>query len=247
MRLLHSLAYALAACAAGALAQVPAGYPAGYAKLVDAARKEGKVVVYSVLSNKAAAPLVAGFKALYPGIDVAYDGDSGSNEVTDRYLAEVKQRKPSADVMWSSAMDLQMMLVRDGHAASYASLESAHLPSWAHWRDRAWGTTFEPVVCVYSKNLVAEQEVPGDRAALAKLLAADKFAGKVAMFDIAKSGVGYLFATQDAAQYPALPALLRSLGRAGVQESGGTGEMLTKVNSGEYLLGYNTMGAYALV
>ena len=69
MKLLHSLAFALAACAAGALAQVPAGYPAGYAKLVDAARSEGKVVVYSVLSNKAAAPLVAGFKALYPGIE----------------------------------------------------------------------------------------------------------------------------------------------------------------------------------
>src|SRR5207245_8706673 len=90
MRRLQTMALALAACAGPALAQVPAGYPADYAKVIDAARKEGKVVVYSVLSNKAAAPLVAGFKALYPGIDVAYDGDSGSNEVTDRYLAEVK-------------------------------------------------------------------------------------------------------------------------------------------------------------
>ena len=249
MKLLHSLAFALAACATGAMAQVPTGYPAGYARLVDAARSEGKVVVYSVLSNKAAAPLVDGFKALYPGIDVDYDGESGSNEVTERFLGELKQAKPSADVMWSSAMDLQMMLVRDGHAASYASPEARHLPGWARWRDQAWGTTFEPVVFVYNKNLVAENEVPRDRAALVKLLAerGDKFAGKVTMFDIAKSGVGYLFAGQDDAQGSGVAPLLGALGRAGVQQSGGTGEMLSKVNSGEYLLGYNIMGAYALV
>ena len=225
MKLLRSFTLALAACAGTAFAQVPDGYPADYAKVVDAARKEGKVVVYSVLGNKAAAPLVAGFKALYPDIEVAYDGDSGSNEVTGRFVGEVKRGQPSADVMWSSAMDLQMMLVRDGHAASYASPEADHLPAWARWRDQAWGTTFEPVVFVYNKTLVAENEVPRDRAALVKLLTErpDKFAGKVAMFDIAKSGVGYLFAAQDEAQGQGLPALLQALGRAGVQESGGTG------------------------
>ena len=246
---IRCLTVALAACAAPALARVPAGYPADYAQVIAAARGEGKVVVYSVLSNKAAAPLVAGFKALYPSIDVEYDGESGSNEVTDRFLGELKQGKPSADVMWSSAMDLQMMLVQAGHAAPYDSPEAKHLPAWAKWRDQAWGTTFEPVVFVYNKNLVAENEVPRDRAELSQLLTerGDKFKGKVTMFDVAKSGVGYMFAVQDEAQGADLKTLLRALGGAGVQEAGGTGEMLTKVNSGEVLLGYNTMGAYALV
>ena len=249
MKHLHSLALALAAFAGGAVAQAPAGYPADYAQVVAAARKEGKVVVYSVLGNKAAAPLVAGFNALYPDIDVEYDGDSGSNEITGRFIDEVKHDQPSADVMWSSAMDLQMMLVRDGHAAHYVSPEAEHLPAWARWRDQAWGTTYEPVVFVYNKKLVTENEVPRDRAALIKLLTerADKFRGKVAMFDIAKSGVGYLFAAQDDVQSPRLSGLLQALGRAGVQEAGGTGEMLAKVNAGEYLLGYNIMGAYAMV
>jgi iron(III) transport system substrate-binding protein len=243
------LVLSLAMCAGAAFAQVPAGYPAGYAAVVGAARKEGQVIVYSVLSNKAAEPLVAGFKALYPGIAVNYDGNSGSNEITERYLGEVKKGQPSADVMWSSAMDLQMMLVRDGYAATYATPEAAHLPAWASWRDQAWGTTFEPVVFVYNKKLVAENEVPHDRAGLAKLLneRGGKFDGKVAMFDIAKSGVGYLFAAQDEAHNEHLPDLLQALGRAHVQQAGGTGEMLTKVNAGEYLLGYNIMGAYALV
>jgi iron(III) transport system substrate-binding protein len=230
-------------------AQVPADYPADYARVIEGARHEGKVVVYSVLSNKAAAPLVAGFKAAYPGVDVDYDGEGGSNEVTDRFLAEVNAGKPSADVMWSSAMDLQMMLVRDGHAASYASPESRYLPAWARWKDQAWGTTYEPVVFVYNKRLVAESEVPADRAQFAALLDAqrERFAGKVTTFDVARSGVGYLFAAQDARQGGRLPDLLGALGRAHVREAGGTGEMLTKLNSGEALLGYNIMGAYALV
>jgi iron(III) transport system substrate-binding protein len=249
MKLIRFAIGTLLACASVAFAQVPAGYPAEYGNLIAAARQEGKVVVYSVLGNKAAAPLVAAFKALYPGIEVEYDGDSGSNEVAERFLGELKAGKPSADVMWSSAMDLQMMLVRDGHAASYASPEARHLPAWARYRDQAWGTTFEPVVFVYNRKAVAEDEAPRDRSEFAALLErrTDKYAGKVAMFDVGKSGVGYLFAAQDAQQGGGITRLLRAMRQARVQESSGTGEMLAKVNSGEYLLGYNIMGAYALV
>jgi len=242
-------ALVLAAVTGAAAAQVPAGYPADYAKLVAAARREGEVVVYSVLSNKAAAPLVQGFQALYPGIAVRYDGEGGSNEVTERFLSEVRAGQPSADVMWSSAMDLQMMLVRDGHAASYASPEAAHLPAWARWRDQAWGTTYEPVVFVYNKTLVPPSDVPQDRAALARLLREQRsrYAGKVTMFDVAKSGVGYLFAAGDGVDGPVMPPLLQALGAARVRQAGGTGEMLAAVNRGDALLGYNIMGAYALV
>src|SRR5205823_8298040 len=41
--------------------------------------------------------------------------------------------------------------------------------------------------------------------------------------------------------------LLNALGAAHLRASPGTGDMLTKVASGEYLLGYNVMGAYAMV
>lgn len=238
----------LAAAAAAATTGVPSGYPAAYAKLIEAARQEGEVVVYSVLSNKAAEPLVQGFRALYPDIAVHYDGDAGSNEVTDRFLAEVKAGRPSADVMWSSAMDLQMMLVRDGHAASYASPEASHLPRWARWRDQAWGTTFEPVAIIYNRRLVADDEVPRDRAGLARLLRehGEKFAGKVTTFDVGKSGVGYLFAAGDGLAGPAMAPLLQAMAAVHAQQAGGTGEMLTAVNKGQALLGYNIMGAYAL-
>lgn len=46
---------AVFACAAWA--EVPAGYPADYQKTIDAAVKEGKVVIYSTTDTKAAAAI----------------------------------------------------------------------------------------------------------------------------------------------------------------------------------------------
>ena len=64
------LVAALAAACIPAWAQVPAGYPADYANTIAAAKKEGKVVVYSALDTKAAQPLIRDFNALYPDIKV---------------------------------------------------------------------------------------------------------------------------------------------------------------------------------
>jgi iron(III) transport system substrate-binding protein len=248
MKLIHALAFTASISFAAPFAAAQ-GHPAADEATVAAARKEGKVVVYSVLSNKAARPLVDGFRALHPGIEVAYDGEGGSTETHDRHLAEVAAGKPSADVMWSSAMDLQMKLVMDGHAAGYASPESPHLPGWALYRDQAWGTTFEPVVFVYNKQRVTGSEIPQDHSAFARGLRehAGKFDARVTTFDIEKSGVGFMFAAQDRREYPGIDDLLDALGAAHVRASPGTGDMLTKVASGEYLLGYNVMGAYAMV
>ena len=38
--------------------QVPAGYPADYQKILDGAKKEGKVIIYSTTDTKAAGPII---------------------------------------------------------------------------------------------------------------------------------------------------------------------------------------------
>ena len=230
---------------------------AGFAQTIDAltisqiqkqAELEGHLVVYSVLSNKAAQPLIDGFKSLYPGIQVEYDGEGGSTETYDRFIAESKSKKPTADVMWSSAMDLQMKLVVDGYAAKYFSAESKNIPKWANYKDIAWGTTYEPVVMVYNKQLLKPEEVPTDHTSFTQLLSSnqEKFKGKVTSFDLEKSGVGYMFAVQDQIQNPRWAELQRALGSSKPFLAAGTGEMLKRINSGESMLGYNIMGSYAL-
>ena len=91
-------------------------------------------MIYSALDTKAAQPLVKDFNALYPDIKVEYN-DMNSTEMYNRFIAEDASGQGSADVMWSSAMDLQVKLVDEGHAMSYASPEASKLPAWAVYKD----------------------------------------------------------------------------------------------------------------
>src|SRR5689334_21087153 len=193
------LLLALAALVAPALAQsVPAGYPADYAQTIAAARKEGKVVIYSALDTKTAQPLIKDFNALYPDIKVEYN-DMNSTELYNRFIAEAASGQGGPDVMWSSAMDLQVKLVDEGQAMAYKSPEAAKLPAWAVYKNAAYGTTYEPAVFIYNKRLVTGDEIPQDHAGFAKVIVskADKYKGKVTTYDIEKSGVGFMFVVQD--------------------------------------------------
>jgi iron(III) transport system substrate-binding protein len=239
----------LAAVAGAAFAQaIPAGYPADYAQTIAAANREGKVVIYSALDTKAAQPLIKDFQALYPGVKVEYN-DMNSTEMYNRFIAEEASGQGSADVMWSSAMDLQVKLVDDGHALAYASPEASKLPGWAVYRNQAYGTTYEPAVFIYNKRLVAADEVPQDHAAFAKLIAAkvDKYRTKVTTYDIEKSGVGFMFVVQDSKYFAGMKDLEKGFGATSYRVYASTGNMLEKVSSGEHLLGYNVLGSYALV
>jgi iron(III) transport system substrate-binding protein len=233
--------------ALGAQAQVPAGYPADYSKIVDGAKKEGKVVVYSTTDAKLAQPLVKDFEAAFPGVKVEYT-DMNSTEVYSRFTSENAANAASADAVWSSAMDLQLKLASDGLAAAYKSPESAALPDWARWKDTVYATTFEPIAIVYNKRLVAADEVPKTHADFTKLLntKAEKFQKKVTTYDAEKSGVGFMLVNQDAKLDPAFWDLVKAMGARGVNMQSSTATMMERVSSGENLIGYNILGSYAL-
>lgn len=243
-----ALAAALACTAATTLADpLPPGYPASYSNQIAAARKEGKVVVYSTTDTAAVRPLIKDFEALYPGVRVEYN-DMNSTELYNRFISEAAAGGGSADVLWSSAMDLQVKLVNDGFAASYASPEVANLPGWAHYQGLAYGTTFEPIAIVYNKRLLTAAEIPQTHADLARIVRANpkKFAGKVTTYDIEKSGVGFNYLTQDyRVAGNATWDLIRALGATGLKVQSSTGAMLERISSGENLIGYNIIGSYA--
>jgi len=241
---LVAAATGLFACAA--FAQSPAGYPADYQKVIDAAKKEGKLVVYGATDSKAAQPLIRDFNTLYPGITVEYN-DMNSTEVYNRFISEMAAGGNTADVMWSSAMDLQMRLASDGYALKYKSVEASKIPGWAVWDDQAYGTTFEPAAIVYNKRLVDAKEVPQTHADFANLIRQPKFKDKVTTYDIEKSGVGFMFMTQDAKEFPKFQELENAFGDAKVRVQSSTGTMMERISSGENLIGYNVLGSYALV
>ena len=184
---------------------MPTGYPASYQAVVDGAKKEGKVIVYTPTDTKAGQPLVREFESLYPGVKVEYN-DMNTTEIYNRVIAEAASNNAGADVVWSSAMDQQVKLVSDGYATAYDSPEAANLPSWAVYQKQAYGTTFETVGFVYNKRLLPASDVPHTHAEFLKLIKSDpaRFQGKVTTFDVEKSGSGFLFLTEDAKTDPTL-------------------------------------------
>lgn len=229
-----------------ALAAVPAGYPRSYANRVLEANQEGRLSIYSTTDAREVDELLRDFRALYPQIIVDY-ADINSTEVYSRFIAEVAAKEGTADLLWSSAMDLQIKLVNDGYAQAYASPEKPNLPPWASWKNEAYGITAEPVVIVYNKRLVPASDVPRTRADLERLLVNNPaYVGKVAMMNPERSGVGFLYITQDLQVTRDTWRLVRAMGRSRVQLYSSVGSILERVSAGDHLIAYNMIGSYAL-
>ena len=119
-------------------------------RLAAAVREGGKVVVYGATDRDVIQAVIDAFEAEHPGLRVDYH-DMNSSDLYRRVVAEAAHGG-GVDVVWSSAMDLQVKLVNDGYAQRYRSAETASLPAWAVWKDEAFGTTYEPAALVYSRR-----------------------------------------------------------------------------------------------
>ena len=238
---------AAAACLTGTVhAQAPPGYPAAYQTVIDDARKEGKLIIYAATDTSVIRSLLKDFEAMY-GIKIEYN-DMNSTELYNRYISENAASSTSADVLWSSAMDLQLKLVNDGLMASYVSPEASNIPQWAQYQQQAFGTTYEPLAIVYNKRLVPANDVPQTRAAFINLLQTQpaKYKGKITTYDIEKAGVGFNALTQDARVNPQMTwQLMDAIGATGPKLLSSTGAMMERISSGENLIGYNILGSYA--
>ena len=136
-----------------------------------------------------------------------------------------------------------------GQAQEYDSPESNGLPAWALWKNVAFGTTFEPVVFVYNRRMLAADEIPQTRADLTRLLTEkrERFAGKVVTYNIERSALGFLLATQDERASADYLPLIKSLGGVSAQLVPTTEAIIARVAKGEALFGYNALGSYAYI
>ena len=202
--------------------------------------------IFSSTDEQVMLPLLQDFQQLYPSIAIEYI-DLNSVPLFERFLAEAAQGE-TADLLISSAMDLQIKLVNDGYAATHEMGDKlAWMPAWAQWRSQAFGFTYEPAVMAYNPQMLDAKEVPQSRFELIELLREQqqRFRGLVGTYDITRSGYGYLLASQDAQQSSTWGRLTENLSRARVKLYENTSSMLQAVQSGELLLAYNVLGSYA--
>ena len=208
----------------------------------------GTVVIYAAADLQVIEPLITDFQAAHPQIRVEYH-DMQTYQVYERFLEEAAGES-KADVVWSSAMDLQMKLVNDGHARPHRSDETKALPAWARWKDEAFGTTFEPVCFTYNRDLLPPEAVPQSHAEMVRFLEShpDRYRNRLATYDPHRSGLGYLLHTQDLEANPVVFwRLVQEMVRTGLSVEPTTTQMLERIASGKSLLGYNVLCSYARV
>lgn len=214
--------------------------------VVEAARKEGKLIIYSSTDQSSAQALLNDFRNLYPFIQIEYN-DLGTQQIYDRFISETAAGARSADFLWSSAMELQVKLASEGYALPYDSPEAKNWPANARLENLAYGTTLEPAVVVYNKRFLKPEEVPSTREGLARFVQEPRMKGRVATWDPERSGVGFTILKADYDRFPAFQELARAFGRAQAALYSSTGVAFEKVISGEHYMAYGFFGSYALL
>jgi iron(III) transport system substrate-binding protein len=144
---------------------------------VDAAKKEGKVVIYGTIIPKVMGLIESGFAAKY-GIKTEY-WRADATKVVDRVLTEWRAGKPGFDVVIGARGPLALAKA-DGVYARFNPAVTAKFP--AKFKDKdgqlvAWRIT--PVGILYNTELVKPNDVP---KSLDDLLDA-KWQGKIGMPD----------------------------------------------------------------
>ena len=202
--------------------------------------------LYMSLDDDLARPLIEGFQARHPGVTVEFE-NLLTGQIFARVTEETDDGGRTADLAFSSAMDLQVKLANDGYATAVTTPASADWPRWANWRDTAYAITFEPAVLVYHRPSFRDRAPPATRFELLDWLehGGPQVQGRIGTYDIARSGVGYLFLARDQEHFFDIWNLGTAMGRAGVQQFATSREILDRVADGRLAVGYNILGSYA--
>ncbi len=208
-------------------------------RVFNAAADGPRLRIISSTDTALFAPLIEGFLTQNPDVSVEYlvTGTADLN-------ARVRSAPEAFDVVISSAMDLQLKLANDGFAMPLKDMPGAE---WAQWHDSLFAFTQEPAAIVINRAAFAGYPVPQTRQELIEALRArpETFRGKVGTYDIRQSGLGYLFATQDARASETFWRLMEVMGGLDLRLYCCSGEMIDDLTSGSIAVAYNVLGSYA--
>ncbi|WP_417307874.1 ABC transporter substrate-binding protein [Devosia sp.] len=205
------------------------------------------LLIRSTTDIAALAPLLKAYVAAHPAVGVRYE-QWGSIALDSLSASACAGAENPADLVISSAVDLQTRLVNDGCAQPFSSSLTERLPETRNWRNELFGLTYEPAVIIYNRQLLEPDDVPRSRFDLIDALRPENavLAGRVATYDIEESGLGYLFAFVDSEQANTFGRLMEAFGRSGAVATCCSAEIIDAVSQGIYLVGYNVLGSYAL-
>jgi iron(III) transport system substrate-binding protein len=215
-------------------AAVPTSVPSGlvYAAdqtIIDGAKKEGKLVVYTGVERAAARALVNAFQKKYPFV-AAEPVRASSSKIATRLDAEIEADRVQGDVFEFSLLYLTISLQRRGEVLKYESPEYAHFP--ADYADPGyWAATgVSSIIILLNTRKVDEAKIPQSWWDLAKPF----WKNKLTIENLEVSGTGYNWLLAIVNDQRLGWRFIEELGRnKPVLERGHAG-MAQKVAAGEY-------------
>jgi len=128
-------------------------------RVLEAARKEREVVVYTSLNLKDSVPIVEVFERKYGGVKVQL-WRSSSEKVLQRAIAEARAGRFSCDILETNGPEMEAMhreqLLEEFFSPHFKDLPPAAFPKHRHYvADR-----FNFFTVAYNTNLVKADEVP---------------------------------------------------------------------------------------
>ena len=185
------------------------------------------------------APIIDSFLAARPDVAVTYLV-TGSADLYDVFRAA----PADFDVVISSAMDLQFKLANDGFALA---VDGTDHPAWAQWRQSLFAFSTEPAAIAVNRAAFEGAPLPASRQELIQALRArpELFRGRIGTYDVRQSGLGYLFATQDARASETYWRLTEVMGALDARLYCCSGAMIDDLVSGKIAVAYNVLGSYA--
>ncbi len=205
--------------------------------------QEEMLTIHGVIHHEVIEPLFKAYQEKYPNVAIYYS-ESNTRQLYEQFLSEPTTRP---DVMLSPAMDLQFKLVNDGYALAYHSPELAQFPKHTYWRNELFGFTYEPIVTAINTDILVEEDLPLSREQLLNLIRSKDHLldDKIGLFDIRRSGLGYLAWAYDGQQSRSYGRLLEVFGTHQAQLYTDTSLMLNALLKGKIFIAYNLVGAYS--
>jgi len=204
------------------------------------------LVVYSAAFKPFCRALLAGFSKAHPGVTLQFV-DGVSTDLHTHYLGLHQRGEGLPDVIWSSAMDLQMDLVRMGHASPHRSAHAQALPAWARYQDVAFCTTLEPLVGLRQTQYLGPHDGISTVQELAHLMQQrpDLLRQRMACLDIEANGMGFLAMLVARAQGDSFERFIRLATDLGVQGHGSNPPLVQALVAERAVLAFPVLGAFA--
>ncbi|MHB8813088.1 MAG: ABC transporter substrate-binding protein [Steroidobacteraceae bacterium] len=215
------------------------------ANLIERSKKESRLEIYSNVGTLNWEIIVKGLNRKYPWISVEAL-DVGPEEAFERYYAESASGHHSADVIVAASPTSWLRFIGKGELMPVEADEGAQLPAWSKPFPGLYTFSTDPLILVYNKMLLPENERPRSLAQLAQLVASDpgRFRNHITTYDATSHP--FALAAHWTYTHSRGWSLLDVLGPATRPEDA-SGDMIEKITTGEYSAGYFVSGVSTFV